>query len=321
MVDTLVVGGTGAMGGRIVHRLLAAPGSTVAVLTRDPRSERVAELRARAGGRVRILQGDLDDPASVAAAVADAEQVFCNTDFWSGASVLGEYQRGVTVLEAARAARVERFVWSSLDSAVALTGGVIAVPHFDAKAAVAAHINMLRSDEMMREDSDGWYSEHVSILTTSPYFENLRERLAPQRGPLPDGRSGLLFSLPLGAGRYPLIGLDDIAWFADYILRNWQSWGARDLAITADSLTGDEIAATVERVTGTPCHYCAMPPDTLRSTMPGIGHDYAAMFRFFQARDILGLDRDLDHLRELHPDMMTFEDWLRTDFALSDAKS
>ncbi|MFF3571035.1 NmrA family NAD(P)-binding protein [Nocardia jiangxiensis] len=95
------------------------------------------------------------------------------------------------------------------------------------------------------------------------------------------------------------------------MFRNWQSWGARDLAVTADSLTGDEIAATVERVTGTPCQYHSMPPNSLRSTMPGIGHDYAAMFQFFRARDILGLDRDLTHLRELHPEMMTFEDWLR----------
>ncbi|MEU7137827.1 NmrA/HSCARG family protein [Nocardia sp. NPDC046473] len=311
MVETLVIGGTGAMGSTVVHRLLRSPGDTVAVLTRNPRSDKVKDLLARGDGRVRILQGDLDDPDSVRAAVTEREQVFCNTDFWSGASVLGEYRRGIAVLEAARAARVERFVWSSLDSAVTLTGGSIPVPHFDAKAAVAAHINMLRSDEMMREVDDGWYSAHVSILTTSPYFENLRARLAPQRGLLPDGRSGLLFSLPLGTGRYPLIGLDDIAWFGAFMFRDWQSWGARDLAVTADSLTGDEIAATVERVTGTPCRYRSIPPDSLRSSMPGVGHDYAAMFRFFQARDIIGLDRDLAHLRALHPELMTFENWLR----------
>ncbi|PXX57392.1 uncharacterized protein YbjT (DUF2867 family) [Nocardia tenerifensis] len=311
MVDTLVIGGTGAMGSAVVHRLLRTPGDTVAVLTRKPRADKAADLLARGGSRIRTVQGDLDDADSVRAAVTGMEQVFCNTDFWSGASVLGEYRRGITVLEAARAARVERFVWSSLDSAVTLTGGSIPVPHLDAKAAVAAHINMLRSDETMREVDDGWYSDHVSILTTSPYFENLRARLAPQRHPLPDGRSGLLFSLPLGSGRYPLIGLDDIAWFADFMLQNWQSWGARDLAVAADSLTGDEIAATFEQVTGTPCRYRPIPPDDLRSSMPGVGHDYAAMFRFFQTRDILGLDRNLTHLRELHPVLMTFEDWLR----------
>ncbi|OCF86106.1 NmrA family NAD(P)-binding protein [Nocardia brasiliensis] len=311
MVETLVVGGTGAMGGAVVRRLLRSPGDTVTVLTRDPRSDKAAGLVAGGGGRVRVRQGDLDDPDSIRAAVADVEWVFCNTDFWSGASVLGEYRRGLAVLEAARAARVERFLWSSLDSAVTRTGGSIPVPHFDAKAAVAAHIDMLRSDEMMREVDDGWYSEHVSILTTAPYFENLRERLAPQQDLLADGRSGLVFALPLGNGRYPLIGLDDIAWFADFMFRHWQSWGARDLAVIADSLTGDEIAAAVERVTGTPCRYRAIPPDALRASMPGVGHDYAAMFRFFQARDVIGLDRNLAHLRQLHPELMTFEDWLR----------
>ncbi|MEV0405489.1 NmrA/HSCARG family protein [Actinoallomurus sp. NPDC050550] len=311
MGDTLVIGGTGAMGRRVVSRLLESPDATVAVLTRDPRSERATDLLARGGGRVRMLQGHLDDPGSIHAAVSDVDQVFCNTDFFSSGSVLGEHRQGITVLEAAKAAGVERFIWSSLDSAVTLTNGAIPVPHYDAKAAVAAHINLLRSEEMMREEKDGWYSEHVSILTTSPYFENLRVRLAPGRGPLPDGRSGLLFSLPLGTGKYPLIGLDDIARFSDFMFKHWQSWGSRDLAVTGDSLTGEEIAATFERVTGTPCGYNPVPLDVLRSSIPDVGHDYSAMFQFFQARDVFGLDRDIPLLREIHPEMMTFEGWLR----------
>ncbi|MFD2421085.1 NmrA/HSCARG family protein [Amycolatopsis pigmentata] len=311
MGETLVIGGTGAMGRRIVHRILDAPDNTVAVLTRDPRSARARALLDHGGDRIRMLEGNLDDPESVAAAVSDVEQVFCNTDFFTTASVLGEYRQGITVLEAARAAGVERFIWSSLDNAVVLTAGRNPVPHYDAKAAVAAHIGLLRSEEMMRQQEDGWYSEHVSILTTSPYFENLPARLVPQPETLPDGRSGLVFTLPLGTGKYPLIALDDIAWFADFLFRHWQSWGGRDLAVTADSLTGDEIAATFERVTGTPCGYRPMPLEVLRSARPEVGHDYAAMFRFFQERDVLGQDRDIALLNRIHPGLMTFEKWLR----------
>ncbi|WP_329574993.1 hypothetical protein OG500_00120 [Kitasatospora sp. NBC_01250] len=92
---------------------------------------------------------------------------------------------------------------------------------------------------------------------------------------------------------------------------NWQAWGARDLAVIGDSLTGDEIAATFARVTGTPSTYVPVPHEELRSAVPDFGHDYAAMFRFFADRDLYTRDRDIGLLRRLHPGLMTFEDWLR----------
>ncbi|MET1074110.1 MAG: NmrA family NAD(P)-binding protein, partial [Umezawaea sp.] len=153
--------------------------------------------------------------------------------------------------------------------------------------------------------------EHVSVLTTAPYFENFQLRLAPRPGELPDGREGLVFRIPLGAGKYPLIGLDDIAWFAVHAFDRWQTWGSRDLAVAADSLTGEEIAAAFERVTGIPAAYVPVPLDVIRSSIPDFGHDLAAMFEFFQARDVVGLDRDLPALRAAHPALLRFEDWLR----------
>nr|WP_067992681.1 hypothetical protein [Nocardia pseudobrasiliensis] len=37
----------------------------------------------------------------------------------------------------------------------------------------------------------------------------------------------------------------------------------------------------------------------------------AAMFEFFQNRDVMALDRDLSALRALHPGLLDFETWLR----------
>ena len=177
------------------------------------------------------------------------------------------------------------------------------MPHFDAKAAVAAWIGLRRSEEMMQRVTDGWFREHVSVLTTAPYFENLVSRFAPRFEQLPDGRQGYLFSLPLGEGRYPLIALDDIAWFADHVLEHWQSWGARDLAVVGDGPTGDEIAATFEAVTAIPTAYAPMPLDVVEA-VPVVGHDYAGLARFMQHRDVVGKDRDLALLRRIHPGLM-----------------
>ncbi|NGO68616.1 NmrA family NAD(P)-binding protein [Streptomyces boncukensis] len=305
MTHVLVVGGTGAMGRHVIRHLLATTDTavtTVTVPTRHPESAHAAELAATAPDRVRLVHSD---PAALdEALIGQADRVFANTDFFATGSAVGEYQQGLRLLAAAERAGVERFIWSSLDSAVSLTGRP--VPHFDSKAAVAAHIGLMRSEEMLRKETGGWYTDHVSVLTTAPYFENLRDRLTPR----PDGRGGLTFKLPLGAARYPLVALDDIAWFARHMFDNWHSWGARDLAVIGDSLTGDEIAATFTQVTGVPSSYLPMPHDDLRTAVPDFSHDYAAMFQFFADRDLYTQDRDIALLRRLHPDLMTFKDWL-----------
>ncbi|MFD9635710.1 NmrA family NAD(P)-binding protein [Streptomyces violascens] len=301
MNHVLVVGGTGAMGRHLVQRLLATTDATVTVPTRHPESAHAAALAATAPDRVRLVRSG---PATLEALIGQVDSVFANTDFFATGSAVGEYRQGLHLLAAAERAGVERFIWSSLDSAVSLTGRP--VPHFDSKAAVAAHIGLMRSEEMLRKETDGWYTDHVSILTTAPYFENLRDRLTPR----PDGQGGLAFKLPLGAAHYPLVALDDIAWFTSHMFDNWQSWGARDLAVIGDSLTGHEIAATFTKVTGTPSTYIPMPHDELRAAVPDFGHDYAAMFQFFADRDLYARDRDINLLRRLHPGLTTFEDWL-----------
>ncbi|SEP39411.1 NmrA family NAD(P)-binding protein [Amycolatopsis saalfeldensis] len=302
MNRVLVVGGTGAMGRRVVHRLLGTTDAVVVVPTRDPGSAHATGLAATAPGRIILVRAE---PAEAYAWMEKTEAVFANTDFFATGSAVGEYRQGLALLDAAQRAGVEKFIWSSLDSPVTLTGHP--VPHFDSKAAVSAHIGLLRSEEMLRQEPDGWYTNHVSVLTTAPYFENLRDRLPPK----PDGRGRLVFRLPLGDARYPLVALDDIAWFAGHMFGHWQSWGARDLAVIGDSLTGDEIAAAFERVTGTPSAYLPMPHDELRAAIPDYGHDYAAMFRFFGERDVYALDRDVPFLRRLRPGLLSFEDWLR----------
>lgn len=302
MKNIVVIGGTGSMGRHLIRHLLATTEAMITVPTRDPNSAHARELAGAAPDRVQLVRSD---PAIFDRLFSNADGVFANTDFFATGSAVGEYQQGLDLLAAAERAGVQRFIWSSLDSAVSLTGKP--VPHFDSKAAVVAHINLMRSEEMLNKTADGWYTNHVSVLTTVPYFENLRYRLTPQS----DGQGGLIFNLPLGTASYPLVALDDIAWFTGYMFSNWQSWGARDLAVIGESLTGVELAATFERITGTPTCYTPMPYDELIRIQPEFAHDYAAMFQFFADRDVYNLDRDVALLRRLHPGLMSFADWLR----------
>ena len=309
--DVLVIGGTGAMGGPVARALLATSDATIRVLTRDPGSRRAQALAREGEGRVALVCGDLDDEDGLARAMAGARSVFCNTDFWSTASPLREFEQGQRALHAAHAAGIDHFVWSSLDGAAGLTDGRVLVPHFDSKAAVEAWIDLMRSDEFMRREADGWFSRHVSVLATAPYFQNFQFRVRPKPGQLADGRDGLIFSLALGDGRYPLVALEDIAWFACRMLHHPEEWAGRTLRILGDALTGRQIAETFEAVTGIPAEYRDVPLDAIRNGLPETGHDIAGMYRFFQEYDVATRARDLAALRALHPALMSFADWLR----------
>lgn len=298
------------MGAAVARRLAVRSGADVAVLTRDPAGDKAKAVQAV--GDIELVRGDLDDQAALDAAMEGVDAVFCNTDFFSTASPSNEHEQGLRALEAAERAVVGQFVWSSLDSAVTLTDGRIPVPHYDAKAAVEAHIGLRRSEEMMRQDPDGWYSRNVAVLVTAPYYENFQGGMAPTTGELPDGRNGVTFYIPMGTGAYPLIAVDDIAWFAAHVLDNWDRWRGRTLRIVGDSLTGEQIARTFEHATGVPGAYEDVPLDALRGMIPRVGHDFAAMFEFFQDYDVAGRARDITALRAIHPELMSFDGWLRS---------
>jgi uncharacterized protein YbjT (DUF2867 family) len=306
----LVIGATGAMGRPVVQHLLAASGSSfrVRVFTRDPSSPQAQQLLSQEGGRVEAAKGNIDDPESLAAALAGVFGVFCNTDFSSARSVEGEYEQGLRVLVAARAAGVEHFVWSSLDDCVGLSRGRLPVPHYDAKAAVEHYINRHRSDEFLRKDADGFFSRHVSVLVTGPYYENLMTMFRPRPGKLRDGREGMIFALPGGGKPYPMVALDDIGWFAAHMFEHPERFVGRTLPIMSQSLTLDELAAVFSEVTGIPAEHRDIPVEEMWNPALPIAHDLWNMHSFVQE---IGWRRDYEELRRIHPGLLSFEAWLR----------
>ena len=304
----LVIGATGAMGRAVIKALLADERDerknwSVKIFSRDPGSRRAQELLRDGGRRTDAVKGDLDDPASLRAAMDGAQAMFVNTDFFSSMSVRAEYEQGVRVLEAAQSVGVEQVVYSSLDAAVSLTDGAIPVPHYDAKAGVEHWIDMMRSDEFMRCDTAGYYSNCVSVLVTAPYFENFQSLFPPQS----DGSGGLIFHFAGGGKPHPMIALADIGWFVAEILAHPEKWGGRTLRVLGDAPTLEEVASTFQKVTGIRTIWRDMPLELVRQRA-NYGHDLANMYAFFQVH---GITRNLTNLRQIHPGLLTFETWLR----------
>lgn len=111
----LVTGGTGFLGSHLVERLLAA-GRTVTVVSRQPRPE----LEAKG---LRVVVGALHNPAVCADAVRDVTTVFhvaARVGVWG--KLADFYRDNVvateTLLAAAQAAEVSRFIHTSTPSVV-----------------------------------------------------------------------------------------------------------------------------------------------------------------------------------------------------------
>lgn len=225
----LVIGAPGAMGRAVAKALLVERRQnwSVRIFTRNPESQRARELLNDGDQRIDAVKGDVDDAASLRAAMEGIGAMFVNTDFFSSMSVRTEYEQGVRILETARSVGIGHVVYSSLDAAASISGGRIPVPHYDAKAAVEHWIDMMRSDEFMRRDTTGYYSNHVTVLVTAPYLENFQSLFPPR----PDGSGALIFHFAGGGKPYPMIALADIGWFVVEILAHPKEWVGRTLRV------------------------------------------------------------------------------------------
>jgi uncharacterized protein YbjT (DUF2867 family) len=120
----LITGVTGNQGGAVAHALKRA-GFHLRGLTRKPDSERAAGLACKG---VDIVQGDLDDEATLRRALAGAWGVFSVQNTGETGVERQEIQ-GKRLVTLARKAGVGHFVYTSVRSADKRTG----IPRFENK--------------------------------------------------------------------------------------------------------------------------------------------------------------------------------------------
>ncbi|MET9268511.1 NmrA/HSCARG family protein [Kribbella sp. NPDC003557] len=306
----VVVGATGAQGGGLVRAILADPSGDFAVraLTRNPDSGAARELAA-AGAEV--VAADLDDEASVRAAFDGAYGAFVVTNYWAPLTPEEEAVRTRAEMElaqaetAARAARdagVRHLVWSTLedtrpffagrDDVPSLDDGRYKVPHFDAKG---------EADEIFTKAG-----VPTTLLRTTFYFDAFVTAMAPARGA--DGT--LTITFPMGDRRLSGVASDDIGRTALAILKRPDLIG-ETISIAGDHLTGDEYAAALSDTIGEKVVYHSPTLDEYRSYPFPMAVEMANMFQFYaENHDDFTGDRDLTEVRELNPDLESFETWL-----------
>ena len=274
----LVAGATGQQGGAVARRLLRE-GWRVRALTRDP-SKPAARSLANQGAEV--VPGDLNDRGSVERALANVYGVFSVQEY-GPAGYDGEVRQGKTLAEAANAAGVKHFVYTSVASANAGTG----LPHFESKWKIEQRIRALDLP--------------ATILRPVSFMENFN--LSSVRRGI---RAGLLV-FPMRPGKaLQMIAVDDIATFAVLAFQNPRQYIGATFELAGDELTLPQAAAVFSRVLGRRVWFLPLPLFLARIFL---GVEIAQMFRWLNER---GYQVKIPALRALHPGLMTLESWLRT---------
>jgi len=272
----LVTGATGQQGGAVARELLKS-GHSVRVMTRNPDSEKA---RALAEMGATVIQGDLDDAASLERAVSGAWGAFAVQNTWE-AGVEGEEEQGKRFAEIAKNGGVEHFVYSSVASAQRQTG----IPHFD---------NKWRVENRVRELGFPSYT----IIRPVFFMENLS---SPWFKPAID--DGKLTVSVQPDTQLQMIAVADIGKYGALAFEKHAELNGREIDLAGDAHTMPETAAILSQATGRAVAFEPTPIEDVRQ----FSADFASMLEWF---DRVGYDADIAGVTaELGVRPQTFEAW------------
>jgi uncharacterized protein YbjT (DUF2867 family) len=272
----LVAGATGNQGGAVARSLLDR-GFRVRGLTRNPQKP---EAQALTEQGVEIVQGDMEDRSAMDRVLEGAYGVFSVQNFWE-AGYDREVQQGKTVADAAKAAGVEHFVYSSAGSAHRQTG----IPSFDSKWEVEEHVRQIGLPYTILRPV--WFMHN---------WEGMREHIL-----------GGSLAQPLDPDKpFQQVAVADLGAFAAIAFERPDEWIGREVDLAGDEQTMPKMAETFGRVAGKEISYYQVSWDQFEEQM---GEGYALMYRWFND---VGFEADISALRQEHPELTTFERYLRS---------
>ncbi|UCG57629.1 MAG: NmrA/HSCARG family protein [Phycisphaerales bacterium] len=262
--EILVTGATGQQGGAVARELLAR-GYSVRAMTRKPDGEK-AQALAKLGAEV--VQGDLDDVASLQRAIKGVWGVFAVQNTWE-AGVETEEAQGKRLAEVSKEGGVHHFVYSSVGSAHRSTG----IPHFD---------NKWRVEETVR----GLGFPSHTIIRPVFFMDNF---VSPWFKPGIDEGKLMVGIKPSTV--LQMIAVEDIGKYGAWAFDNHQRLNSRAIDIAGDARTMPEAAEIIGSAVGKTVEFAQAPIEEVRK----FSEDFAVMLEWF---DAVGYDADIAGLSE-----------------------
>jgi uncharacterized protein YbjT (DUF2867 family) len=275
----LVTGATGKQGGALIHEL-AGKDFTLRALTRHPDGDAAGALRAQG---VDVMQGDLNDAASLTGALRGVWGVFSVQNTWE-AGVEGEEEQGKRLATLAKQAGVQHFVYASVGSADRHTG----IPHFENKARIEETVRALRFPSYVIY-RPVFFMENL----TSPWFLN----------------GNAIYSAIEPSTVLQMIAVADIGKYAAAAFTRGEALNGREFDVAGDALTMPQAAEVLGRAFGRPIAYVPIPLDEIRKN----SDDFAIMLDWFNK---VGYDADIAATSsEFGVTPTTLAEWARTQRA------
>lgn len=270
----LITGATGQQGGALA-RSLAGKGFKLRGLTRKPEGDAAKKLSALG---VELVQGDLDDAASLKKALQGVWGVFGVQNTWE-AGVEKEEVQGIQLAKLAREASVSHYVYASVGSADEKTG----IPHFDNKSRVEDAVRSL-----------GFPSHFISRPVF--FMENVM-------GPW------FLQGDKLMAGLKPdtkvqMVAVEDIGRVNAQAFIQSEKLNRREVDLAGDSVSMSTVASALSAKLGKPITFVSLPIEAVRQNSA----DLAAMLEWFEST---GYSADIPALDAEFGTMLRFEPWLK----------
>lgn len=265
----LVTGATGNQGGAVSRHLLQRGVFAVRALVRD-KNKPAAQALQQAGAE--LVEGDFADRASLDRALKGVSGVFSLQVFKDGVEV--EIRNGKAMADAAKAAGIEHFVYSSVGSAERNTG----IPHFDSKFQVEEYVRSLNVP--------------YTILRPVFFFYNYNMmRPTVENGTLPQPLSPDTKLQQLSEEDYGAMVAEVFERRADFL--------GRALELASVDMTMAEVAAAFSQALGKPVAYQQIPFEAFEQQA---GEEVTIMYRWFEnvgyAADLAQLKRDFSKLSD-----------------------
>jgi uncharacterized protein YbjT (DUF2867 family) len=270
----LVTGATGNQGGATARHLLA-DGWRVRALVRD---ETAAAATGLAIAGAELVRGDLDDRASLDAAVRGAYGVYSVQSANDN-----EISQGKNIADAAKAAGVQHLVYSSV-------GGVESQNRFYV--------------EQGWGPIDKWQIErHIQELGISATILRPAGFMEDFTNPTRFFQNGSL-NVPWHDDLVmQLIAIDDIGAFAALAFADPDTYVDRAVEIAGDRLTAPRIAAALGRAAGRPVSHARIPLDVLWDHAPEVAKVMTWANETYYAVDPAPV-------RAAFPGVLDFDGWL-----------
>jgi uncharacterized protein YbjT (DUF2867 family) len=208
---------------------------SVRVLTRHASSPEAAKLAELPG--VTIFEGDAYTEADLIKAFDGVQYVFANTNGFA-IGEKAEIYWGIRLYELARRFGIKHFVYAGLYYASKLGGydPALRCGHLDGKGKVVQYLKSQPTTPM------AW-----SVVTSCLYIEMLSSDLLRPRA---DSEGNMVFSLPVGDAKVPLIHLEDYGKYIRWAFDNSNRSNGIELIVATEDIRWKDVAKAFSEITG-----------------------------------------------------------------------